>query len=155
MNKIIFFVLFIIISVISYSQNNQLNVNFCITINDNLIISSTQRSFLIINNKNKIDTIECKYIPGELIIYDKEKILNCDNKIFLIFWYSETTKYETKNYFYKIEINKLFFNYHFIILRIYNLDKWKYRRIYYPLDGVNYTYEIDFPGYSMNRIKKR
>ncbi len=154
--KKIFFILLVFFFVESLQgQEDIKKVNFIITVDEKLAVDNILNSNIFIKSGDKIDTISCRYLPGELIIYDYSKLVSADsNMVVLSIWYIK--RRSNKYYYYKIELNKnLFINYSYVILRIYNLDKWKYRRIYYPLDGKNYTYEFELPGYSIIRIRKR
>jgi hypothetical protein len=153
---LVIYLLFLSI-IVSGQENNSKDINLIITINDKLIISGIQSSFLFIKTaNNKIDTIDCLYEPGKFVVFDETKLKSDTiDDIILSMRYQVLNRRENKFYYYEIDLEKAYFEQSFIVLRIYNLDKWKYKRIYYPLEGKNYTYEIDLPSNSINRIRKR
>ncbi|MCD4793939.1 MAG: hypothetical protein K8R54_11935 [Bacteroidales bacterium] len=155
--KSLLFLYFLIISLIVSGQENQENINLIITINDELVISGIQRSKVFINTiNNEKDTISCQYNPGKFIVFDNNKLKSdTTQRITLSMWYQKMQKENSSFYYYEIELEKSWFEQSFIILRIYNLDKRKFRKKYYPLKGKKYTYEIDLPSNSITRIRKR
>lgn len=155
---IIFFLIPLISNMEIYSQEISKDFNFIITVDDNVVVGSIANLRLIVsetNDNNKL--IEAAYIPGKLTInkVDIEKLFSDRvNGITLMFDYYEYLNKEQVIYNYKIEIKKSWLQFSFIVLRIYNLDKRKYSKIFYPLEGQNYTYEIDLPSNSILRIRK-
>lgn len=43
----------------------------------------------------------------------------------------------------------------FIVLKIYNTTKKKYRKLFTPLKGKEYTYELEYAGGQMLQIRKK
>ncbi|MBY8963194.1 hypothetical protein KJK34_10560 [Flavobacterium sp. D11R37] len=43
----------------------------------------------------------------------------------------------------------------FIVLKIYNTTKKKYRKLFTPLKGKEYTYELEYAGGQMLQIQKK
>lgn len=159
MKSIIITICFILLSVMNmYSQEIEKNINFIISIDDQ-IVSSIARAKIIITDKNdNVDQIEIGYIPGELIISNadfKQITQNQANSFLLAFDYYEYKKERQIVYNYEIEINKVWLEQSYRVLRIYNLNKKKNKKVFYPLDGKQYTYEVDLPSNSILRIRKK
>ena len=158
MKRIIITIYFLLLSVMNmYSQEIEKKINFIISIDDQ-IVSSIARAKIIIDKNDNIDQIEIGYIPGELIISnaDFEQITQDQVNSFLFsFDYYEYKKERQIVYNYEIEINKVWLEQSYRVLRIYNLNKKKNRKIFYPLKGKQYTYEVDLPSNSIVRIRKK
>ncbi|MBO9702029.1 MAG: hypothetical protein J7604_17610 [Sporocytophaga sp.] len=143
----------------SYGQNNEAIINFIIIVDDQ--IPSTGNiglKFITQKESREIDTIVASYVPGDLSIRrsDFDKLLSQDIKsIKLDIKSSEVCKEEVKYHTYEIEIRKAWLEYPFIVFRIYNLDKKRYKKLFVSLDRKDYTFEIDYPGGSMMRIRKK
>lgn len=153
MKKINIIVVIILIGIIrSFGQDMERRINLVISIDGNMVRSIINASILIDNNQH----IELGYIPGELILNndDFEKFIN-SNSHDLIFDYYEYAGKKQLLHHYEIELKKVWFEQSYIVLRIYNMDKKKNKKIFYPLQGKEYTYEIDLPSNSITRIKKK
>jgi hypothetical protein len=161
MRKILITILLVALvgNVKSYCQENSKGVNFVITVDDNVVVGSIANLRLIASDADgKRKIIDIAYIPGELSIknVDMGELLSSKlNTVLLAFDYYEFCNGKQIIHNYEIEIEKKWFNFSYMVLRVYNLDKKKYRKIFYPLKGCNYTYEIDFPSNSMTRIKRK
>jgi hypothetical protein len=143
----------------SYCQKKNKLINFIIVIDDKVVVGSSQSFQFIVNgNKNKNRFFEADYIPGKLSLdkVDFEKLLSSQVKsFFLAFDYNEFYKGEQIIHNYKIELDKIWLQYDFIILKVYNLDKRKYQEIFDPIEGCNYTYEMECPDFSISRVRKK
>ena len=42
-----------------------------------------------------------------------------------------------------IHLKKKLFEASFVVIKIYNLDDKKYKKLYYPLEGKNYNFSLD------------
>jgi hypothetical protein len=137
----------------------QRDINLIISVDDNIIDGSLSRLRLIASLENGAEqTVEVNYYPGNLSLRqaDYDKLLDTSVKtVFLAFDYTERCKSKeyTKNY--KIDLQKGWLKHYYYILHIYNTDKRQYKKIYTPLEGKSYTYEYDYPGGSVKRIRKK
>lgn len=89
--------------------------------------------------------IEFDYCPGRLSlnIDDYKKIQSFDGKMGLSFGYDSFEDGKIRNYSYDIPLCKQLFECVFVIVKIYNLHKEKYKKLYPPLDdGKNYNYDL-------------
>jgi hypothetical protein len=106
----------------------------------------------------KRDTIRINYIPGDIVLGESDfnKLISTELKtINLEIHYSKLCKKKIKSYSYKIDFKQAWLKYSFSFLRIYNLDSKKNKKIFFPLEGKQYTYEMDSPNGSMIRVKKK
>lgn len=152
--KLVFFTVFVLSSHIILGQIN--DYNLIITVNDKLIISDIKVSKIMLENNDKsIDTIDCQYKPGNLIVLDTDLELTSYRKITLSVDYIKREKRTDKYYHYDIDLYGVNFSQSYLILRLYNLDNRKYRQIFEPLEGREYTFEIDMPSNSVTRIRRK
>lgn len=158
MRRIIFILFALVVVAKSYGQEStKRNVNFIIMV-DGKIPSQGDISLQFIIENKKADTIRINYIPGDIILDEPEfnKMLSTEAKsISLEIHYSRLCKKEIKSYSYKIDFKQGWLQYSFSVLRIYNLDSKKNKKIFFPFEGQQYTYEMDSPNGSMIRVKKR
>jgi len=159
MQKIIFSTCIILFCIInSYSQEMEKDINLVISIDGKVPISIANAKIIIKENSNKSEQIEVGYIPGELSldITDFERVMQQqESALFLSFEYYEYEKEQQKVYCYEIELKRFWFEQSFRVLRIYNLNKKENKKVFYPLEGKDYTYEIDLPSNSITRIRKK
>ena len=98
------------------------------------------------------------YIPGNISLDESElnKLQSHNVKsITLVMHYTKQCKGEVKSYHYRIEFKRAWLHHSFTIVRFYNLDSKENRKTFYPLDGKEYTYEVDTPAGSQARVRKR
>ena len=161
MRRIIFILVVLVIVTKSYGQEAaKRNVNFIIMVDGKIPLSNgdAHLHFIVKRENQKIDTIEADYIPGDIILEKPDffKLQSDDVKsISLEIHYKGLCKEEIKSYVYKIDFYKSWLQFDFTILRIYNLNSKKNKKIFFPLEGQKYTYEMDSPNGSMIRVKKR
>ncbi|AXE18872.1 hypothetical protein DR864_14495 [Runella rosea] len=86
----------------------------------------------------------------------QKKAFNTDSsKVYFDFYYNEFIKRKEYSHHYKIVLEKKWLDLSFLVLRIYNMNKKWNRKTYNSLDGESYTYEMDTPFGSVNRIRKK
>jgi hypothetical protein len=153
-------VILLIISTKPYCQEIRICNSFVIAVNGEIAVSSIARPRLIVSKKDGgKGTIEMGYVPGDLYFVskeDKEKVYSDTvSDIVLEFnnYMYPKGKQLIKNY--RIQLSKKWFQYSFIVLQIYDLDKRKYKNKVPAVKGGNYSYDMDFPGYSTMRIEKK
>ena len=143
----------------SYSQEgSKYNINFIVMIDDKIPFQGNLSVKFCIEDATIKDTAAVQYIPGNIAINDtilKRVQSNNVKDIVLLMSYTKVCMGKTKTYNYQIEFRKSWLNQSFTILRIYNLDKKENRKIFFPLNGGEYTYEVDTPTGSQMRIRKR
>ena len=129
--------------------NNELNIY-----ESNMILKFQEDTAI-----NTVSTIIANYHPGNFSIKQEDffrlKRAN-GNTIRLEFLYFENTIRKDKLYNYEFELKKEWLLGTYLILRVYNLDIKKYKKIYDPIGvGKNYTFEIDSPDNNFRRVSKR
>ena len=145
---------------LSYSQ--QKSINFIISIDDmlptsNLVITKIE----YLDNQNNKYSLEGKiiYYPGKMIFTNEDFYKLTSNKInkiyiYIHYWYD--CGINTIHYNYVIEMNPALLKKTYLILYIYNLDKKKYRRIYFPISkNRNYTYYFKYPSSYQGRLVQK
>ncbi|WP_430614151.1 hypothetical protein [Flavobacterium sp. JP2137] len=159
MKYITILMLFITINV--YSQEVK-NINFIIVIDEEIITNSLGVKLLITSKDESSREIKTTtgYYPGNISLrksdYD-DLISDETQSVILKFNYQTYIKDKSYYYTYEIEAGKNWFNHNmFFILKVYNLDKKKYRKRFDPLSkDKNYTFELNTSEGQMLRIKKR
>ena len=141
------------------SQEQKKSINFIISIDEKVVTGSMAqfRIIALFENGTK-QTIEADYYPGKLSLQqtDYDKLLSQEViTTYIAFDYSEYCKNKQTTFNYEIDIKKGWLMHYYYVLYIYNLDKRKYKNIYDPIEGENYTFEFDYPGGSTKRIKKK
>ena len=114
-------------------------------------------TFVIEKREKNKDTISIHYLPGEILMQDSvfQKIKSDSaESISMNISYTRSCK-SIWSYFYTIEIYKSWLLSSFCNIRIYNLDNKENKKIFLPLEGRQYTYEVDTPNGSVTRLKKK
>jgi hypothetical protein len=143
----------------SYSQKVGKSIKNFITVIDNKIPFQGDLNLQIeIDEGNRKDTFIVEYIPGDISM-DESLLMRLQSErvksITLLMHYTRICNNEAKSYHYNIEFKKNWLQYSFVVLRIYNLDSKENRKTFYPLEGKEFTYEIDTPNGSQTRVRKR
>jgi hypothetical protein len=159
MKKIILISLLFFIACCSYSQmgSNQ-SVNFIIAIDQKIPFQGEVNLRFEIEEESKKDTFIIEYTPGNISLNEsvfKRVKSESVESITLLMRYMRQCNGEVKSYSYRIEFKKGWLQNSFTVLRLYNLDSKENRKIFYPLEGKEYTYEVDTPNGSQTRVRKR
>lgn len=136
------------------AQDHTHNANLIILVDDEVCIGSIA-NIEITGEGSKVDA---QYDPGNMIIArsDYEKLTGNKSNYSLSFDYYQYKGKKQKLYNYELPFSVDWLDQAYVVLRIYNLDKKKYRKLYEPLDqSKNYTFEYDYPGGSMKRVSKK
>lgn len=160
MQKITFILFGLFFFAKSFAQGNiQHKLNLIIMVDEKIPFTGNITMHFIIENENKkIDTVNANYVPGDVFLQelDFNKIKAQDVKsISLDIGYTGLCKKNIKSYNYKIIFYKSWLQFDFTILKIYNFDKRKNRKIFFPLKGEEYTYEVDTPNGSMIKVRRK
>jgi hypothetical protein len=149
---------FFLIAKDSYSQEGSMrNLNFIVMIDGKIPFQGDLGINLDIENANRSDTVTVQYIPGNIALNDanlKEVQQDDVKSAVLLINYVKACSGKMETYRYQIQFRKSWINQSFVILRIYNLDKKENRKIFFPLKGEEYTYEVDVPDGSLMRIRR-
>ncbi|AWG26928.1 hypothetical protein [Flavobacterium kingsejongi] len=155
MKKIIL-ILVCIFCEIALAQDAKRTFNFIITVDEN-IATTLHGGEIILSKANDIfRTIHLTYDPGNLSMNqtDYDEIIKFDGSITLKFDYHEYVKDEQKVINYEIEMGKIWFEQSYLILNILNTNKKKYKKVE-PLQGKEYTFELQYPTGQMLRVRKK
>lgn len=138
---------------------NKHRVNLVVTIDKKIPSQGDINLHFIIEKENKkVDTVNIDYVPGDIFLpeIDFNKLQSKDVKFIRVeIRYMGLYKTEVKTYNYKINFYKSWLQFDFTVLRIYNLDKKENKKIFFPLEGLQYTYEVDSPNGSITRVQKK
>lgn len=119
--------------------------DFIITVDDEFGTLCAPLNIYIQKDNGEKTNIEFSYYPGclSLNIDDFKKIQSFDGKMGLYLGYSTFEDGKICYYNYDIPLYKQLFERTYVIVKIYNLHKEKYKKLYPPLgDGKNYNYDL-------------
>ncbi len=158
MRKIIYIFIVLFFITKSYGQeDSKRHINFIIMVDGVIPFQGDINLKFIIEDSN-LDTIRINYIPGDIVFEEMEfnriMALMGTKNLNLVIQYSKLCNKKIKSYSYKINFKPDWLKYSFNLLRIYNLDNKENKKIFTPLEGQQYTYEMDSPNGSMIRVKK-
>lgn len=153
-------ILMLFITANIYSQEVK-DINFIIVIDEEIVANSLDIKLLITYKDESSREIKTTtgYYPGNISLkksdYD-DFISDETQSVILKLHYDPYINGKPYDYTYEIEAGKNWFKQTFFILKIYNLDKKKYRKRFDPLSkDKNYTFELNTSEGQMLRIKKR
>lgn len=159
-------VIFLILSMFNYfllsAQDKEVKeqIDLIISIDGAIVKTISQSKIMVANSKGDVKSIPVFYHPGNLSLFkmDSEYILSLSDStnLALEFGNYEYTKTGSQHFkTYNIKIGKNWLKQPYIVLLIYNTDKKQYRGKLDPIPGTNYTFELDYPGGQMLRVRKK
>ena len=142
-----------------YGQDVRKSLDFIIVINDNIAVGSIASLQIELLSGREKEVIAASYYPGNLSLteFDYNKLMSDSAKVISL----KFIKYEYIGqnqvvYNYSIELKRDWLRDYFNILRIYDLDKKKYKAKYSPSgSGKNYAYEIESPSHSFRLVERK
>ncbi|WPO92697.1 hypothetical protein [Chryseobacterium sp. HR92] len=150
MRNLILTIIFLLSSRV-LSQNKEGNI--IITIDQNVHPSIS--NMYILNGEKKY---YISYFPGKFLIKESDyrELSNINiASLKLVLSNSIQCKENLESKMYEIEDFRLsWLDQPYVLLYIYNTDNSKYKKIYNPLPGKNYTYDYEYPGGTMKRVQK-
>lgn len=142
----------------SYGQENLVQMDFIITLNGELEPGTISNLRLIVKSLNqKVEEVEIHYHPGNLALdkSDYSRVFsNSNDTVFIAFDHNYFCgeKHQLVNY--EIPFYQSWFDNSYMILRVYDLSKGKYKNVFEPLSKEkNYTYELDHASGSIRRVR--
>lgn len=160
MKKCVFWVLCLFVYQFSMAQENRKSFDFIVCVDEEIATSLTRPVIIAKQGTNVLKRIDISYHAGNLSLSSEDyNMIFSEQEItlFLQFdYYQYSSKGKQEIYNYEIEIGKNWFEKTFVILKIYNLDKRKYRKKLDPLSkDKNYTFDLEISDGQMIRIRKR
>jgi len=151
----------IFLNILFYNnQKNMIDINFIIMIDDELVVGTIAKPFFKIEmSDGNEEKIEFFYEPGLLRLNksDFEKI-NSDkvNSVTMVFGNYPEGEITKGTVEYEIDFDRSWLTERYTILKVFNLNKKKYKKIFFPLENRNYTFEAYTPNpmTSIIRIRK-
>ncbi|WP_299365572.1 hypothetical protein [Winogradskyella sp.] len=135
------------------------NFDFIIMVDDEIWTTPTTPKISVKDSQgNIINTFYTDYHAGNLSIKesDYQSLLSDNvNSIDMSLKYSKVCDDETYYYDYEIDFKQGWLKNYFFVLKIYNTERKKYRKIYEPLEGKKYTFEYDSSNGQMLRVTKK
>ena len=161
MKKYVFCVLYLFLFKFSMAQEDRKKFDFIISVDEEIVKKISKSLIIVKQGESVLKKINVSYYPGNLSIASEDYDMIFSDQgtsLFIQFdYYQYSFNGEQEIYNYEIEIGRnLLQPQSFVILKIYNLDKKKYRKRFDPLSkDKNYTFELDGSEGQMLRIKKR
>ncbi|HEU4788960.1 MAG TPA: hypothetical protein VFS71_04685 [Flavobacterium sp.] len=142
---------------ITMAQEKNKTISFILVVDGEVLNANVSITFLI-GSENSDDKIFATYYPGTLSMSqaDYEKLISDHTKSFYLKYYQNNYVNGKLNYCdFVIEYNKIWLQDTYNILRLYNLEKGKYKNKIEPLSKTkNYTFEVESSNGQMLRVRK-
>lgn len=155
MNKVIITFFVLIFAIHKTKGQEVVNVNWTILVNEKLEPKGITRSRILVktlDSATQVFNIWCYAGNIEIKQPDFQKMLS-ENVVSI--WLVVPAIEKNNYYNYTIKVKKKWFKLRYMVLKIYNLKKKKYRRLFVPnKHHKDYVYEIDFPGTAMRLLRK-
>jgi len=160
MKKWFFLILCLFVYQVSTAQENRKSFDFIISVDEKIAKTLSRPAIIVKQGTNILEKIDIQYHPGNLSLSAEDYnmiFLEQEITLFLQFdYYQYSSKGKQEIYNYEIEIGKNWFEQSFVILKIYNTHKKKYRKRFDPLSkDKSYTFELETSQGQMIRVKKR
>ncbi len=160
MKNCFFGVLCLLLYQVSIAQENFKNFDFIVCVDEEIATSISRPVIIAKLGKNLLKDIDLSYHPGNLSMsLDDYNVIFSDQDINLTLqfdYYQYPSFGNQKIYNYIVEIDKKLFEKKFVVLKIYNLDKKKYKKIKEPLSkDKNYTFDLETSDGQILRINKK
>ena len=146
MKRLSLLLLFFSSVIIAIAQERK-ELDFVIVVDDEFGGIATPLHISLKKDNGETENINFNYHPGclSLDMDDYNKLKTFAGKIELHFGWYKHMNGETRHYFYDIPFDpfeKKLFEASFVVIKIYNLDDKKYKKLYYPLEGKNYNFSL-------------
>ncbi len=159
MRKCVFVVLFLFVYQVSIAQEKIKSFDIIIFVDEEIVTSLSKPVIIAKEGKSVLKRIDISYHVGNLSLSAEDYYMifsNQEKTLFIQFdYYQYSSKGKQQVYNYEIEIGKNWLKQTFVVLKIYNLDKKKYKKRFAPLSkDKNYTFELSTSEGQMLRIKE-
>lgn len=146
--KLLISTLLLIMSLIN-NKPKTVDINFIIMIDGELPIGTIARThFKIQMIDGTAETIPFLYEPGFLRLNESDfKKINSDSvrSVTMLFVHYEEGSIEQGADKYEIDFDRRWFFERYTVLKLYDLKKKRYKKIFTPLKNRNYTFEVRTP----------
>jgi len=134
------------------AQGQSQSMNLVIVIDEELRSGSLMNMELS-NPQQRGDAISVGYVPGELTVQSLSSIEG--DSLYLSFDYYSNDDRKGGARRFVVPFPRKYFEWEYVVLRLYDLRKRKYRKQFEPYKpGAEFTFEIDYPGGQVLRIRK-
>jgi hypothetical protein len=159
MRKCVFVVLFLFVYQVSIAQEKIKSFDIIIFVDEEIVTSLSKPVIIAKEGKSVLKRIDISYHVGNLSLSAEDYYMifsNQEKTLFIQFdYYQYSSRDKQQVYNYEIEIGKNWLKQTFVVLKIYNLDKKKYKKRFAPLSkDKNYTFELSTSEGQMLRIKE-
>jgi len=159
MRKCVFVVLFLFVYQVSIAQEKIKSFDIIIFVDEEIVTSLSKPVIIAKEGKSVLKRIDISYHVGNLSLSAEDYYMifsNEEKTLFIQFdYYQYSSRGKQQVYNYEIEIGKNWLKQTFVVLKIYNLDKKKYKKRFAPLSkDKNYTFELSTSEGQMLRIKE-
>ena len=159
MRKCVFVVLFLFVYQVSIAQEKIKSFDIIIFVDEEIVTSLSKPVIIAKEGKSVLKRIDISYHVGNLSLSAEDYYMifsNQEKTLFIQFdYYQYSSRGKQQVYNYEIEIGKNWLKQTFVVLKIYNLDKKKYKKRFAPLSkDKNYTFELSTSEGQMLRIKE-
>ena len=145
-------------SIKTKAQEQNQKANIIISVDGKVVAGSIYQIKIISYLESGLrKIINADYYPGNMVFLKSDYMLLMSDEtksIVLSFSYLEFCEGKRYDYSYEIDFDKKWLQDKYFVLYVYNTDKNKYNKLYPPIKGKHYTYEFDYPGGQMRRVKK-
>jgi len=157
---LIFIAMFFLFNKECLSQSDEFKIDLIIVVNNELEVGTISNLRLIVKREGGEEIeIDANYYPGSLSFNttDYENLFSIKNdSAFISFNHKSDSKHKQSLVNYEIPFYKEWIRSAYIIIRVYDLSKGKYKKAFEPLsNSKNYTYELDYVGGIMRRERKK
>ncbi|SEW53943.1 hypothetical protein [Chitinophaga arvensicola] len=144
---------------VASAQQVKKNLDLIIVIDEEISVGSLAQVHIKAVSATQEYVIKAGYYPGNLSmeLSDYDRLMSEDIKtILLLFDHYEYSGGESEMTNFEIKLEKSWLLHRFNILRIYNLEKKKYAKLFFaPKSGKTYVFEMDTSEGSSRLIRKK
>ena len=155
-------ILISLLQILSFSQlaGQEKSFNFILVIDGQLWITNTSIAISFpSSNGSDLTQAVATYYPGELVFEQQEYEKIKNSKIDSLTMSFDYYEYQGKKQFlynFDLPFYASWLDQSYMVMKVYNLEKRKYKGVFKPLDKErNYTFELDYPGGQMLRVRNK
>jgi hypothetical protein len=158
MKRVFLIIAFSLLNQLTFGQETTRDYDLIVTIDGVVIQTLANPQIIIKRGDSVLKTMKVSYHPGDLSINEEDfnQLPDGEKSVYLKFDYSEFSLKDgnQKVHNYEIEMGKNWFDKSYMIVKIYNTCKKENKKLV-PLDGKTYTFDLDYSGGQMIRVRKK